>query len=237
MGSPSQKVAGRAQQVPCPIALSPSNLPERYFPTANGEIPRRRLHHGEAPCPIPACPRCPRAPQANHLPKMAYLHRESFATPPLQYRHSHREILFPRSHDFHRLGEDHDHSHRHHRRRPLGPRPAARLPVRQGQGRRDPRDRLLREAAGLGRHVELHLAHRPGRERRAGARQHVPLPVVERAQGVPGVRRLHLRRALRPADRLLPAPRGAVGLHQGPGGKGRRARLHPLQQRGAPGQL
>ena len=65
----------------------------------------------------------------------------------------------------------------------MRPRPIARIPAGAEQGREDPRDRLLREAERLGRPVELHLAHRPRRARRAGARQHVPLSLVERPEG------------------------------------------------------
>ena len=58
--------------------------------------------------------------------------------------------------------------------------------------------------------------------------QHVPLSLVQRTQGVSGVCRLLLRRALWTPDRILPATGRAVRLHQGPGRKGRRAQVHPL---------
>lgn len=147
------------------------------------------------------------------------------------------KVFLSRKQTFQKTHEEtqHEHPYRHHRRRSLRPGPASRLPVRRSQGRRTSRTGLLREAERLGRHVELHLAHRPGRTRRAGARQHVPLPLVQRSQGMPGVRRLHLRRALRQADGLLPTARSALGLHQGARRKGRRAPVHPVQHGGARG--
>ena len=90
---------------------------------------------------------------------------------------------------------------------------------------------LLREAERLGRPVELHLAHRARRIRRAGARQHVPLSLVERPEGVPGILRLHVRRPFRAADPLLPAARGALRLHHRAGEEERRAQTHPLLHR------
>ena len=56
----------------------------------------------------------------------------------------------------------------HHRGGAVGPLAAGRLRGGAQEGRKNPRAGGLREAERLGRPVELHLAHRARRERRAG---------------------------------------------------------------------
>ena len=88
--------------------------------------------------------------------------------------------------------------------------------------------------ARLGWPLELLLANRARRARRAGPQFHVPLPLVERAQGRARVRRLHLRGAFRPGDRLLSAALGAVRLHRGAREEGQRASVDPILHGCAP---
>ena len=122
-------------------------------------------------------------------------------------------------------GGAHDQAGGDYRGGAVGHGAAPRVSVGQAEGRGDPGDRLFREAGGLGRPLELHVAHGARRVWRAGARLDVPLSLVERPQGGAGVRRLFLRGAFRQADRQLSPARGAGGLYQGPDGEGRRAPL------------
>ena len=73
--------------------------------------------------------------------------------------------------------------------------------------------------------------------RRARSRQHVSIPVVERPEGSAGVRRLFVRRALRPADPFVSAARRAARLHQGPHRAQRHHALHQAQHGRALGDL
>src|SRR6185312_12495855 len=96
------------------------------------------------------------------------------------------------------------------------------------------RDRLLRETKRLGWLVELHLARRPGRKRRAGPLQHVSVFVVERTEGSFGVRRLHVRPAFQTTNPVVPAARGALRLHRRTCEGGGRQVLYPVRHGGAP---
>ena len=125
----------------------------------------------------------------------------------------------------------------HHRGGSLRSLPASRVSAGASPRRGHPGPGVLREAVRLGGPLALHLADRPRRVRRAGALQHVPVPVDERAEGIPRVRRLLVRGALRQGHSVLSAVRGPQQLHPRTGGEVGRAQVRTVRHGGPPRHL